>query len=381
MAQERKYPIELLEQPTDLRKKYFEEKLISHPKLEAAYQETKMKVLENSTPLVFLYGPSGVGKSTLLTKLWNEIITSMKIEMEIDKGFIPVIYFESKSPESIKFNWGDYFRSGLMAIKEPCIDNKIIPSNQIRHEIAKSSSKESFSTLRWAFESALIHRRTLACIVDEAQHIAKIPRGSKLVDQMDVLKSLSNLTKVPHLLAGTYEILKFRNQSAQLSNRSNDVHLSRYKVEYPEDRKGFKTAVLSFQDHLPVHEVDLISHWQLLYKGSIGCIGILKKWLERALDDCLNDMNNQGVSLTLSHLEKTAPSTKQNLKMIEEARAGELELTESEEEKDHLLALLGLTMYQNEVGNKNVANKAKPKKSKRPGERNPHRDQVGITIP
>lgn len=195
---------------------------------------------------------------------------------------------------------------------------------------------------------------------------------------MDVLKSMSNLTKVPHLLAGTYEILKFRNQSAQLSNRSNDVHLSRYRVEYPEDRKGFKTAVLSFQDHLPVHEVDLISHWKLLYQGSIGCIGVLKKWLERALDACLNDINNKGVSLTLSHLEKTAPSTKQGLKMIEEARAGELELAESDEEKDHLLALLGLTVYQNTDENRVVSIKEMAKKSRRPGERNPNRDKVGI---
>jgi hypothetical protein len=60
--------------------------------------------------------------------------------------------------------------------------------------------------------------------VDEAQHLARISSGRRLSDQLDVIKSIANRTQTVHVLFGTYELMAFRNLSAQLSRRSMDLH-------------------------------------------------------------------------------------------------------------------------------------------------------------
>lgn len=367
---------DLLSKTVEERRVYFEKKIITHPKLELAFKDAMKKILDDKYPLVLLYGPSGVGKSTLLTKLYNEIISSVLEELVSDKGRIPIAFFEAKAAETLKFNWGDFYRSGLLALNEVSIDKKIVPIHHFKRDTVKSSSRDTYSALRWAYESALVNRRPLACIVDEAQHMSKIQRGSKLKDQMDVVKSLANITKVPHILAGPYELLHFRDQSAQLSNRSTDVHLPRYQAENKEDIKAFKTIILTFQDCLPVYEVDIISHWQFLYERSIGCIGVLKQWLERALRESLNEINNEGKTLGLQHLEKTALTVKQCNKMITEAREGELTLIESEDERENLITSLGLRLSKET----SIEEAPKGKAKRKPGERKAKRDPVGHQI-
>jgi len=359
----------LMTDSNDKKKKYFESVVISHPKLNEAFLRARLTVTEHRTPLILLYGPSGVGKSTLLTKLYNSLVCDVINELHTDHSRIPAIFFESKAAESIKFSWKDYFKAGLIKLEEPCIDQKIVPPH-LSHKVNLNGyhNKETTSALRWAFESALIHRRPLVCIVDEAQHISKIPRGSKLLDQMDVLKSIANITKVPHVLAGTYELLKFRNKSAQLSNRSIDVHIPRYRAENQLDLQQFQICILSLQDHLPVHEVNLLEHWEFLYERSIGCVGILKLWLQRALGMYLTENK---IEFSIDCLEKTALSITQCSTMAREAREGELELYETVEDRNFLLNALGINR-KNETTEKESKNKNN--RTKKVGQRNPTRD-------
>jgi hypothetical protein len=52
--------------------------------------------------------------------------------------------------------------------------------------------------------------------------------GGKLLDQLDWIKSMTNVTGVLHILIGTYELLNFRNLSGQASRRGLDLHFPRY---------------------------------------------------------------------------------------------------------------------------------------------------------
>src|SRR5262249_27476676 len=67
--------------------------------------------------------------------------------------------------------------------------------------------------LRQAMEEALIRRGVRAVVIDEAQHLMQVASGAKLLDQLDWIKSMTNMTGVVHVLVGTYDLLNFRNLS------------------------------------------------------------------------------------------------------------------------------------------------------------------------
>jgi hypothetical protein len=111
-----------------------------------------------------------------------------------------------------------------------------------------------------------------------------------------------------HVLVGTYELLGLTNLSAQLSRRTVEVHFGRYLATVDKDRLAFKSVLLTFQRQLPVsEEPDLVGLWERLYEGSLGCVGVLKSWLNRALADAIA---HEATTITRRHLDRQALPTR-----------------------------------------------------------------------
>ena len=221
-------------------------------------------------------------------------------------------------------------------------------------------------------------------LIDEAQHLSKMGSGRRLSDQLDVLKSLANRTRTVHVLIGTYELLAFRNLSAQLSRRSVDIHFPRYRTDNADDLKAFQTILRSLEQQLPLSETpNLLDDWEYMYERSIGCVGILKDWLMRTLISVLR--RDVGV-LTHKDLQAHALSVAQCDKMLSEALEGERSLEESTTGRNRLRARLGLTSQEHtevapSVGHGSVAAavSAQRQNRRRPGQRSPVRDAVGTS--
>src|SRR5258708_10619290 len=91
-------------------------------------------------------------------------------------------------------------------------------------------------------------------LIDEAQHFSRIATGRRLQDQLDTLKSLSNLTGTLIVLFGSYELHDFRNLCGQLSRRSLDIHFPRYDIRVADDVEAFRNLLYTFQRELPLEE-------------------------------------------------------------------------------------------------------------------------------
>src|SRR2546421_1218456 len=366
------FPLELLAQSAETRLEYFEQRcLISHPRL----QEALETILQSICPpgegvstrrpgtMSLVIGPSRVGKTTLIRLLEEQLLLKSKALMASDPSFMPFASILAAGSGANRFEWAEYYRAVLRALQDPFVDGKV----------ARIATRE----LREAMETALKERKPLAIIVDEAHHLAEAARGSRLQSQLNHLKHFENATGVSHILVGTYEMRPFRKANAQLACRSVDGHFPRYDATIDTDAQMFQSVVWALQRQLPVEkEPELLDHWEFLYARSIGCIGLLKMHLNRALNLALAE---KAKTVTLAHLRKTAPSETRVELALRNALESEAELTESEGADERLLTLLGLRGAQKSQSSKiqEEEHGSSPKKQGRRGTRAPGRDSIG----
>ena len=109
-----KFPHELLQQSATQRVEYFVNYVMSHPLLSQVFTELLEALYQAGGPsLIFLLGPTGVGKTTLLKRLTEIVIERAQAQMELDKGYIPIASITAVSPEFSQFDWHDFYIRGL----------------------------------------------------------------------------------------------------------------------------------------------------------------------------------------------------------------------------------------------------------------------------
>ena len=377
----RGFPRDLLSQPPEARLHYFETKVVAHQRLKEVHASLLQALrYPAGVSLILAVGPTGVGKTTLRRRMERQLVEDAQTSPTCSPGHIPVVGLEVPAPDGRNFNWKDYYTRALLALDEPFVADKITyevcdmhRDEQGRLVIGRSLT---IPDLRRALEKTLLHRQPRAFIVDEAQHFRKMASGRRLLDQMDNLKSLASMTNTVHVLVGTYELLGLTNLSAQLSRRSLVLHFPRYYADNAEDLKEFRKLVRTLQRHLPlVVEPDLESHADEFYERCLGCTGMLKTWLNRALAAALEQ---QAKTITRALWQRHAEPRSKLVQMIREIREGEQALAEDEAHHQELRTLLHLPCTD-PLENDAAANpQGSPQSQPIPvGQRAPHRDPVG----
>lgn len=351
---------------------------VAHPMLIAA-KDALMSAIHDAPPgsIVMVFGPTGVGKTTLRNRV-QQLLTDQQLRMmEADPACMPFVAVEAAATDNGNFSWRDHYRRTLLALSEPMLEHKIQPNwVHMMHDSRAQQilgPRSAAIELRHALESAILHRRPAAILVDEAQHLSRIASGRRLADQLEVIKSLANCTQTVHVLLGTYDLLPLRHLNGQLARRSLDIHFRRYRAEVPQDLRIFKNVVLTFAEHLPLDEPpDLMAFWDFLYERSVGCVGILKEWLDRAL---IATLQESCTTMALRHLEATALTAAQCEKIAIEAHEGETQLSSSDHVQSRLRGVLGLPdnsgAFQAQQPLPRIARKSV-------GRRKPKRDPVGL---
>lgn len=350
---------------------------VKHKRLAEAREHLLSYLFDDAEEgVICIIGPTGVGKTTLLKHCIADVLAHETLEMENDPSYIPIAYVEARAPERGNFGWAEFYRDCMTGLHEPLVDRKVLIKTELAkivpHELATPRSR-SIMQYRIALDNALKHRRTKILLIDEAQTLLKVSSGRLAVDQMDTIKSRASLTGVKHVLIGTYELLNTGDLSGQLSRRRRNIHLPRYSCDDPDDIAEFVSVIHTFQSKLPIPcKDDLTESFELLYAKSLGCVGILKTWLNVTVNWAAN---NELRKFTLKNLENKAIPNRDLARMLTELREGEEQLSGPSDAK--LMAELGLTAAQrsnpNGVGTVPAARNA----NQRPGQRNPTRDPVG----
>lgn len=362
----------------------FRAKKVKHEKLDQC-MKSLIQIAENPRPecIVVLTGPSGVGKSTILSALKKHLRSLFTEQMHTDPGFLPYLSIEAVTGMDGHYNWKDAFTRTLLKAGEILIDKKVLTKFETNLDGKSVFELHSLvrEELRRALESLITFRQVPIFLIDEASAILRIKSGLKPLLQFEILKSLSVLLKIPIVLVGAYDLLGILDGNGQLIRRSDVIHFSRYlthgKTGNVSDQQHFADVLCTFLEAMDVEkETNFLNHVDYFMLKSVGCVGNLKDWLDRAL---VQTIGSPTPLLTLDIIKLTALSNKSLIRLTGEALEGELKMADVPD--DDLAKLSGLEYTPvltliDPVVKKDAGPKQKTPRG-RVGLRGPSRDPVG----
>src|SRR2546423_2524723 len=290
-----------------------------------------------SYSVLALYGPSGVGKSTVMKR-----IAQRCREEEPDQARVPVVVVQA-SPEDVGSAARlDFYRQVLQGLHgHVAIRDRILNLPLARERGKKSTDPADWLEMRDAVSYALDLLSVKAVCIDEAQHLMQADAAQKPSIQLDWLKSLTNQSQLLYILVGNFSLYDFCHLNGQLARRVREEQFCRYHLDQQADAVEFTSAlkVLLEQVPLQVNIPEMLTHWKWFGEWSIGCIGILSDWVVGTASTLCRAGETV---LTLEALAKHALKPAQRLKLETEARTGEFKIEEAKKESEReLQRLLG----------------------------------------
>ena len=353
--------------------------VLNHPRMTDAIEALRAR-LKPGLPArtVILLGPTGVGKSTVLDVAEKAFAEENCQALRVD--------CPRPGPRGFEFGLTYWQMVGDMALGGLSVDHLCPEAEAERLRLGGivRRSRSSVDEKRLGVLSLLRVLGPRVVILDEAQHIAHVTGPRAHANILDDIKDCVTRTGIAYVLAGTYELSPLIAPSDQLGRRSRVIHFPPYDARNKSDREAFEQVFAQLIMELPFPAPSrtwdaLKGHMESVHEGCLGCVGVLKDWLIDALAsalaqgaDFIDWKRMQTEILNQAARVESSDKIREYRKTTESDRSDEirknLELPPAS--KRSRSASSGETHKQSSV--------SKRKRSRKPGQRSPKRDPVGL---
>ena len=343
----------------------YREIVLDHPSLDRALAAVERGIAPGMPPqIVLLVGSTGVGKTTLIDALVRRSCPPV-VKMTCE----PVV--GRRGYDFGRMHWrllaeaaGDLFPGDHVSPDEA--------AGRLRSGFGRRDGVVTIDEYRVGVLDMLRERGLRAVVLDEAQHMTRVPSARTQADQLDVIKYCVDRTGISHVLVGTHELSIMVAAGEQVARRSLVVHFAPYQSSHPAEREAFQRIFGQLVDALPLAEPErsweaLRTHLLDVYIGCAGCVGILKEWLCRALQLVLErgaDIVDWSVMQACALSDHALSAIAEPIRAYRESKPPD---------REEIARALGVDL-------KLSARRSKGRSSARrkPGKRSPTRDPVGL---
>ncbi|MES1146917.1 MAG: TniB family NTP-binding protein [Solimonas sp.] len=276
--------------------------------------------LVTSSPgdVIVIVGPSRVGKSSLTEMIAARVVDPSS---QHSSPFKQVVRISARNGgKDGKFTTQSFLLSALKHMGHPMLATTGQPHADLT--VTRLLDRVKISTLQAAFEDSIGYLKVKYLIIDEVQHLSHVAGGlANVLPILDSWKSLAEELGIVLVLTGAYPILQVILQSPHMVGRKSEIHFPRYQQTNADDVAEFSRILVTL-DHLigEGSRSSLINSNDLLYQGSLGCIGLLNKWVVNAL---IASSIENSESLSEEHLNSTRMSNSDIDSMLCEIELGE----------------------------------------------------------
>ncbi len=256
---------------------------VAHPFFNAILQWLLQRILRLSDPSVFLIvGPTGVGKTTMIDQLLRELARCLAKEVAERPGTVSAVCAEATYIPGRGLDWKSIFEDLLTSAYDILIDQKV--------EEEPGERKGTMRALERAMTAMLIHRAPAVAIIDEGSAFLESQSNDSLLKNLRYLKSLANKSRTHLAIFGDYRLARMVEWDGQLNRRCHLAHFPGYAGD--AGKSDFAPVVEKFEQKFRAAgvECDLMEDLDLLFDGSCGCVGLLRKWvLEAYLESTMQE--------------------------------------------------------------------------------------------
>src|SRR6266849_1709672 len=117
------FPRHVLNLAPQSRLDYFKAYTVAHPALKQADQAVWNALREPAgAALVFVVGPTGVGKTTWLAQIEKRLIDLALTQSHAEHSCLAALKLDAVSPALTQFKWADYYQRALLSLQQPQIE-------------------------------------------------------------------------------------------------------------------------------------------------------------------------------------------------------------------------------------------------------------------